>query len=100
MLFLPCYPSTVIAPAEFACLSLFAMPCLPLLLLLWLHHHIVPFLFEPLVLVNGALPSVLPLLLPVAAQAGRQAGVIGFITLQQSAPSQMTWQDSNAFREH
>jgi hypothetical protein len=33
-------------------------------------------------------------------QAGRQAGMIGFITLQQSAPSQMTWQDSNAFREH
>jgi hypothetical protein len=31
---------------------------------------------------------------------GRQAGMIGFITLQQSAPSQMTWQDSNAFREH
>jgi hypothetical protein len=25
------------------------------------------------------------------AQAGRQAGMIGFITLQQSAPSQMTW---------
>jgi hypothetical protein len=31
---------------------------------------------------------------------GGQAGMIGFITLQQSAPSQMTWQDSNAFREH
>jgi hypothetical protein len=29
-----------------------------------------------------------------------QAGMIGFITLQQSAPSQMTWQDSNAFGEH
>ncbi len=29
-----------------------------------------------------------------------EAGMIGFITLQQSAPSQMTWQDSNAFREH
>jgi hypothetical protein len=27
--------------------------------------------------------------------APRQAGMIGFITLQQSAPSQMTWQDSN-----
>jgi hypothetical protein len=30
----------------------------------------------------------------------QQAGMIGFITLQQSAPSQMAWQDSNAFREH
>jgi hypothetical protein len=76
MLFLPCHPSTVIAPAEFACLSLFAMPycpclniaalpLLPLPLLLWLHHHIVPFLFEPLVLVEYALPSVLPQLLPI-----------------------------------
>jgi hypothetical protein len=27
---------------------------------------------------------------------GCQAGMIGFVTLQQSAPSQMTWQDSNA----
>ena len=77
-LFLPCYPSSVIAPAECACLSPFAMPycpclnivplpLLPLLLLLWLHHHIVPFLFEPLMLVDDALTSVLPLLLPVAA---------------------------------
>jgi hypothetical protein len=30
-----------------------------------LHHHIVPFLFELLVLVEYALPSVLPLLLPI-----------------------------------
>ena len=29
-----------------------------------------------------------------------QAGMIGFITLQQSAPSQMTWQDSNTSRKH
>jgi hypothetical protein len=27
----------------------------------------------------------------------RQAGMIGFITLQQSAPSQMTWQDRQGF---
>jgi hypothetical protein len=33
-------------------------------------------------------------------RTGRQAGMIGFITLQQSAPSQMTWQYSNAFRKH
>ena len=43
------------------------LPLLPLLLLLWLHHHIVPFLFEPSMLVDDALTSVLPLLLPVAA---------------------------------
>jgi hypothetical protein len=30
----------------------------------------------------------------------RQAGMIGFITPQQSAPSQMTLQDSNASRKH
>jgi hypothetical protein len=36
----------------------------------------------------------------IKVQAGRQAGMIGFITLQQSAPSQMTWQDSNTSRKH
>ena len=35
-----------------------------------------------------------------AAASDLQAGMICFITLQQSVPSQMTWQDSNAFREH
>ena len=30
----------------------------------------------------------------------KQAGMIGFTTLQQSAPSQMTLQDSNASRKH
>ena len=33
-------------------------------------------------------------------QAGRQAGMIGFTTLQQTVPSQMTWQDSNTSRKH
>jgi hypothetical protein len=32
-------------------------------------------------------------------QAGRQAGMIGFITLQQSAPSQMTCKESPAVQE-
>ncbi len=49
------------------CLNIVPLPLLPLLLLLWLHHHNVPFLFEPLMLVVHALTSVLPLLLPVAA---------------------------------
>jgi hypothetical protein len=49
------------------CLNIVPLPLLPLLLLLWLHPHIVPFLFEPLMLVDDALTSVLPLLLPVAA---------------------------------
>jgi hypothetical protein len=31
---------------------------------------------------------------------GRQAGMIVFITLQQSAPSQMILQDSNASMKH
>jgi hypothetical protein len=30
----------------------------------------------------------------------KYAGMIGFITLQQSAPSQMTWQDSNASNKY
>jgi hypothetical protein len=31
---------------------------------------------------------------------GAYAGMIGFITLQQSAPFQRTWQDNNASRKH